>query len=399
MNSSVEKPENNLFTEYNWYQNTFSSVIQEASDNFFTKYFCAEFIGLSKNINCLLNGEACFVTKVKIENDYDMFFRLTEKTIELILDKVLGKAKTRFNINKISELEAKIITAFNAFMYKSLKDKLKEPNPKELKRSNFDMVNLTFFIKDIDPEIKTVGKVIVTIPEVLLEPEQVTSSGDKFSKDDFWISEVIPTIRVGKTRFSLYEVKNLEVNDVVVFEESNLEKLRFFLLGEEMVLNLSPNMDLTISQEADDMGGDNMAKAHNLWDSIEVDMIGEFDSVKISLGDLKKIEEGLVMDLASLYENKVTLKVENKAIAEGSLVIVNDRYGVKIDKVFAKKDGSSVTETVQETDDVTPVSEEQEVSNPGYSAEAEEHTNNVEQAEGDEEDFDYSDFELEDESL
>ena len=42
-----------------------------------------------------------------------------------------------------------------------------------------------------------------------------------------------------------------------------------------------------------------------------------------------------------MYDNNVTLKVEGKPIASGSLVIVNDRYGVKIDNVIADGGGSA----------------------------------------------------------
>lgn len=149
-----------LYREYNWYQNAFSSVLQEASDDFFTQNFKIEFIGLSKNINCLLNNEACFVTKIKIDNNYDMFFRLTEKAIDIILEKILGKSKNKFGINKISELEAKIITAFNGFIYDVLKPKMNTPDPTQLKRTNFDMVNLTFILKDIEPEAKNAVKLL-----------------------------------------------------------------------------------------------------------------------------------------------------------------------------------------------------------------------------------------------
>ena len=47
----------------------------------------------------------------------------------------------------------------------------------------------------------------------------------------------------------------------------------------------------------------------NLWDSIQVDMSAEFDKVKLSLGELKSIEEGLIVDLCSVYDNKISLKV------------------------------------------------------------------------------------------
>ena len=152
-----------LFKEYNWYKNAFSPVLQEASDSFFTQNFKIEFVGLSKNINCLLNKESCFVTKIKIDNEYDMFFRLTGKAIDIILEKILGKSKNKFDINKISELEAKIITAFNGYIFDALKPKMNQPNPALIKRTNFDMINMTFIIKDIVQGKKSAGKIIVTL--------------------------------------------------------------------------------------------------------------------------------------------------------------------------------------------------------------------------------------------
>ena len=120
-----------------------------------------------------MNNEACFVTKIKIDDEHDMFFRLTEKTIDIILEKILGKSKNKFSINKISELEAKIITAFNGFIFDALKPKMNEPDPTLLKRTNFDMVNMTFVLKDIEPDSKSAGKIIVTLPLALLSPEKI----------------------------------------------------------------------------------------------------------------------------------------------------------------------------------------------------------------------------------
>lgn len=148
--------------------------------------------------------------------------------------------------------------------------------------------------------------------------------------------------------------------------------------------------------------GDSMAGANkNLWDTIEVDLVAEFDSIKISLGDLKKIEEGMVMDMASLYDNKIALKVEGTTVAKGSLVIVNDRYGVKISEVMAKAQ-EAATEAVQNSDRKTNTAEtvqqntfEEETENNSSDNSAPEET--VEENEENEEEFDYSDFELEDE--
>lgn len=382
-----------LLREYSWYKDAFSSLLQEASDNFFTKNFKIEFIGLSKNINCLLNNESCFVTKIKIDDEHDMFFRLTEKTIDVILEKVLGKAKNKFNINKISELEAKIITAFNGFMFDTLKPKMNEPDSKLLKRTNFDMINMTFILKDINPENKSAGKIIVTLPLALLSPEQIESTGKTFADTDFPDSEILVKVIMGKMRFPLFDIKSLEEDDVVVFENSDIHKMQLSIQDELLDINLNPNMDLLIPQD-DDTEGEDMS-ARNIWDSIEVEMNAEFDAVKISLADLKNIEDGLVVDLTSLYDNNVTLKVEDKPIASGTLVIVNDRYGVKINNVIAKGKPSAPQGEGEES----PEGEQSFEENENFDQEATTAKAPAGGGEEEEEDFDYSDFELDDDNL
>lgn len=393
---------NELYKEYDWYQNTFPKLVKDACDDFFANNFDIEFVGLSKNINCLLDNEACFVTKIRINKDYDVYFRMTEKAISIILNTVLGQSKNKFNINKISELEAKIITSFNSTMFDAIKEELDDPDPSELKRTNFDVIHLSFIIKSKDEYSKSAGKIFITIPQVLVEPEEIESEENKFSDESFPNAETFAKIIVGKTRFSLYDVKNLEQDDLVVFENSNLEHLTLSIFGNQMDIKLEPNMDILIP-ETDD-GGDNMSddSQKNIWDSIEVDMYAEFDSVKITLGELKNIESGLVVDLTSLYNNSVTLKVEGKPIANGSLVIVNDRYGVKINEVLAgnnagippsnatPQDQNSFDDEDEEEEDEENYSEEE-----GNEEESEGEDNNEEN----DEDFDYSDFELEDENI
>ncbi len=411
MNESIEKSisTKELLTQYDWYQKTFSELVQSVSDDFFANNFIIKFIGLSKNINCLSGDEANFVTRIRIEKDYDVFFRLNEKAVEIILTKILGKSSRHFDINTVTGIETKIITSFNAYLYDALKNKINSPNPKELDRNNFDMINLTFIIKDISPESNVAGRIILTLPQVLLSPESIKTSGEKFSKEDFSASETYVKIKVGKTSFTLYDIKNLEVGDLVVFDNSDIRKLKLLIFDNEMDVNLSPNMNIAVSEEIN-QEGDNMPQNNSLWDSIEVDMYAEFDSVKITLGDLKNIESGSVVDLTSLYENKVTLRVEGKDIATGSLVIVNDRYGVKIDNVIATQ--STHSENSEENETSNP-DENESVENEEFSQDEEEYSNNEgeyneeeyspeeqeENSSEDEEDFDYSDFELEDEGI
>lgn len=393
---------NELYKEYNWYQNTFPQIVQDSYDEFFEKNFIVKFIGLSKNLNCLLNNESCFVTKIRIDENYDMFFRLTDRAIDLILSKALGASKTKFNINKISELETKIITSFNSFMFDAIKEKLNNPEPTVIKKTNFDVIHLTFLIKDTDEYNKDAGKIIISLPQALLTPEEINSSGPKFSENNFPNSQTLAKIIVGKTKFSLYDLKTLEEGDLVVFENSNISHLTLSILGEEMDVKITPNMDLLIPETSN--GGDEMSETHqNIWDTIEVEMNAEFDAVKISLGELKNIEEGLVVDLTSLYDNNVTLKVEGKPIASGSLVIINDRYGVKVNNIIAQNNETATP--VRQANNIQEEEEEEEdysqstLENESFNDETNEENYSPSNDEGEDEEFDYSDFELEDENI
>lgn len=384
-----------LYAQYNWFADNYPAVVQQSSDEFFLEGLQFILIGISKNINTLMDKEAYFVTKVMIDKLHDMFFRTSEKAVGIILDRALGKPNSRFNLNRLTDLEAKIITSFNDYMFNSLAKFLSPARP-ELKRSNFDVVHLTFLIKDTNTN--QVAKFIITLPDELLNPDVVTSQEEKFDYGDFATSIIDVAIKVGTTRFKLIDVKNIDIDDIVVFDNSNTNHMVLKFRDYEKEINLNPNLGLVIPVD-NDGGNEEMADNTNLWDSIEVEMSAQFDTVKITLGELKNIEEGLVVDLTSIYDNKVTLSVEDKPIARGELVIVNDRYGVKIDEVIAKAPKSEVqagnSELIQQTgsDDFSD-----ETMDMGEEEITHENTEGGEQN-SEEDEFDYSDFELEDDDI
>ena len=385
-----------LYAQYNWFAKNFPPAVQSACDEFFDPGFQFILAGISKNINTLMDKDAYFVTKIRIDKLHDMFFRTSEKAVGIILDKILGKPNSRFNLNKLTDLEAKIITAFNDYMF-NMVSKFLSPAPPTLKRTNFDVVHLTFLLKDI--EKNEVAKFVITLPEELLNPEIVVSKNDKFDYGAFSTSVIDIAVKIGSTKFKLIDVKNIEVDDIVVFDNSNINHMVMKFNDYEKDINLNPNLGLVIPVENEE-GEDNMAGENtNLWDSIEVEMGAQFDTVKITLGELKKIEEGLVVDLTSIYDNKVTLSVEDKPIARGELVIVNDRYGVKIEEVIAqmpaKEEASSAPVEqggleAELNDSFNENNTEQQAPAPGQQSE---------QPAGEEDEFDYSDFELEDEDI
>lgn len=381
-----------LYAQYNWFANAYPPVVQASIDEFFLPGLKFILIGISKNINTLMDKDAYFVTKIRIDKLHDMFFRTSEKAIGILLDRALGKPNSRFNLNKLTDLEAKIITAFNDYMFNATSQFLAPPPP-TLKRTNFDVVHLTFLLKDTDTN--AVAKFIITLPDELLAPETVTSASDKFDYGDFSSSVIDVAVKVGSTRFKLIDIKNIEVDDIVVFDNSNTNHMVLKFKDYEHDINLNPNLGLVMPVD-NDGGNDDMAGENtNLWDSIEVEMDAQFDTVKITLGELKNIEEGLVVDLTSIYDNKVTLSVENKPIARGELVIVNDRYGVKIDEVIAKAPKSENNSNIIPQNEST--TDEDDFS--GDTMLEEEESQPVSQSSDEEDEFDYSDFELEDEDI
>ena len=374
-----------LYSQYSWYEKTFLPAVQTACDEFFLQGFKFEMLSISKNVNPMLGKDFYFVTKIRVDKQYDMFFRISENAVSLILDKILGKNNKLFNLNKITDLEAKILTSFNDYMYGITSKILSEPPAGELRRTNFDMIHLTYIIKDIDQ--KTCGKFVISIPEALLKPENIVSSGEKFTNTTFAKSTLPVNIYIGNTRFSMYDLKNLAVEDMVIFDNSNIRKMILKTSEYEQEFNINPNYGLITPIE--DNGGEEMS-TKNLWDSIEVEMNAEFDAVKISLGDLKNIEEGKVVDLTSIYDNKVTLRVEDKTIARGDLVIVNDRYGVKITEIIANKNNEEIASNSIDSEDENDFYPQEEDLNQG-----EYH----QESSNDDDEFDYSDFELDDEDI
>lgn len=395
-----------LCQNYNWFYKNFLPEIQKATDDFFGEDFQVILLSVSKNINIFMEKTAYFVTKIKIDDIFDIFCRLSEESVGMVLDKSLGNISKKFKFNRITDLEAKVITSFNDCVYNAISKNMIPPPP-TIKRTNFDVINLTFLIKD--KELDNCSKFIITIPITLLNPESVVSKGEKFSNTTFATSMIDAKIKVGSTRFSVYDLKNIEVDDIVVFENSTLEQFELHFKDYENVINIKPNLGLVLPINNDEEANKMSDNKPNIWDSIEVDMNAQFDPIKISLGELKNIEEGLVIDLARIYDNKVTLSVENKTIATGELIIINDKYGVRVDSVVADNgeiipnNSNNEISTEENTSEVSFENDE----NTSETAEGEDEDENLPLAEGEEsqakgeneEDFDYSDFELEDEDI
>ena len=353
-----------LYKQFAWFDSVFTPIVENCSSEFFFDGFDYKLASISTNMNVLSQNDTFFVTKVKINSKNDVYIRISQEAINVILDKVLGKNNRRFDLTEVTELEARIITAFNDFLYESLAPNFTiEPH----RRYN-EILHLTYFVKSEVSD--SAAKFIISVPKDILSPQEIEKSVPRFEDRDFANSLVDVKLILGSTTFPVADIKRLDVGDIVVFENSNSSEMTLVCNNIIQKFQVKPNIKIIEPYDTSGGGGMEDNTNTNLWDSIQVDMSAEFDKVKITLGELKSIEEGLIVDLCSVYDNKISLKVGGKSVASGELVIINDRFGVRIEKV---NDSSSAQSNEPE---------------PQAEIEAEEQAQS-----GD--DFDYSDFEVE----
>ena len=352
-----------LYKQFSWYDSVFTPAVRNCSDEFFFEGFEYKLASVSTNMNILSQNETFFVTKVKINAKNDVYIRISQDAINVILDKVLGKNNKRFDLTEVTELEARIVTAFNDFIYETLAPNFTiEPN----RRYN-EILHLTYFVRSAVSD--TAAKFIISVPKDILSPVPLEEKPPRFEDKDFASSLVEVDLVVGSTVFPLADIKKLDIGDIVLFENSNSSEMT--LVCENIVQKFKIKPNENIIEPYDMSGGNDMDNTNtNLWDSIQVDMTAEFDKVKVTLGELKSIEEGLIVDLCSVYDNKIALKVGGKLVASGELVIINDRFGVRIEAI---NDSNTAPQN-------SPAPETAETPAEG---------------EGGQEDFDYSDFEVE----
>ena len=389
----AEKNEKNvLFGNYNWFDTNIYQKIQDAITEFFQKDFSLRFMGISVDDNILFYGDEYFVNKVPVIKDSGVTVKISSNLISSLLDDTLGVNNKQFKLKELSEIEARLIKSFISFLYKKIESSLikTEVNKKVIDSSKY--YSFTFYVQN---RKKHKGKIIVSIPEYMFGEIPKEERKNTFGIEDFKRSLTELTLSVGSTRLALNDIKEIEDGDIIVLENSNINEMAVLWQKNKIKFRINPNPSLIVS--IDNNGGNEMEeetslKSPNMWDSILVDVVAEFDNVKLTLGELKQISEGLVIDVGSVYENKIKLRVENQVVATGELIILNDRYGVKINEVKKSKDlaadGSNSRTPISAAERQAP-----QAKNVAKQAGAEKQP-----AEGDE-NFDYSDFEIEDESI
>lgn len=387
--SSVEKFNSNsyglnLYKTYNWFDQNFSANVENALKEFWGLSFDFKLLSIGTDSNFFFSGSEYFVTRIKLSKEHQFTVRLSKEAVRVLLDSTLG-FNPNFEFEKITELEAKILTEFNNLIYEKCKENFL--NKEEINEVEGE-TQLAFMMNcGMEEQIK----ILLSIPNAFLNYQEVFPSYERFDIQDFPSTKAEVDLYLGSTSLSLNDIKNIEKEDIIVLENSNINNMTLYFENNEIGFKVSPDPSLIISFD-NDSGSKNMSNTTNIWDNIQVDISAEFQKVKISLGEIKQISEGLVVDMGSIYDNKVDLKVEDRVVAKGELVIINDRYGVKIDEVIDDKNGNDPS-FEEPSENRQPQKEEPQ-------EEIQKNTNdNEEIPEENNEEFDYKDFDVDDENI
>ena len=327
-----------------------------------------------------------FSSQIKVENHKPVIIRLSSDFVRDFLSSTL-ESSTQFNLSSITQLEVRILNDFTEFLYKRMQEKLIPVKNIKLSENSDKLINLFYYVKIAE----NMSLFAISIPMDRLNLAQIKKK-QTFNDEDFLTSNTNVKIKVGTSKITLKDLENLSSEDIILLENSEITKSTLISgdLVEKFNVKINPALILNLeeddNEEINEQINNEVTMNKNLWDDIQVEISAEFDKVKMSLGELKQITQGEIIDLNSIFETKISLFVEDKKVASGDLLIINDRYAVKLDEVLAD------TKKVQ-TKASEPEKKVEQKPQP-KPAQAEKPQVKVEpKAQNTEEEFDYSDFE------
>ena len=288
----------------------------------------------------LLKNTNFFSSSIKVEKHKPLTVRLSGNFIQNFLDITLD-SKEKFSLSDLTPLEIKILNSFSEFLYKRLKDVL--ISEKDLKLTEKSEKNVSFLFL-LGLKNGATSEILVTIPLDRIDFKNLQKV-KAFNDEDFRTSQTIVRIQAGSSKITLEELNNLSKEDIVLLENSDSSKL-VLISGEyrkKFNVKVNPSLVLNIDDEEhsvtdiDNNTNNEVIMEKNLWDDIQIEINAEFEKVKMTIGELKQITQGQVVDLGSVFDNEISLFVEDKKVAKGELIIINDRYAVRLNEVLSSK--------------------------------------------------------------
>lgn len=349
----------------------------------------------------LISNLDFFSSQIKVESHKPVIIRLSKEFIENILKNSLGINSSVFRLSAITPLEINILNGFCEFLYKRLKDVLISPQEAKLSEKSEKNINVVFVVAQKDD---VVSKIMISIPQDRIKFEKLEKK-QNFKEEDFLTSNASIRLCAGNTKITLDELQNLAQDDIVVLDNSELDKMTLISgdVKKKFNIKINPSLIVDINNEEDDedfnQTYEEVKMEKNVWDDIQIELNAEFEKVKMTIGELKQISQGQIIDLGSIFDNEISLFVEDRKVAKGELIIINDRYAVRLNEVLSTNTNKVATEPKSQAQTKPQAQKPQAQAQPKAQTQPKPQPQQEKPQPrprvqvGDDEEFDYSDFE------
>ncbi len=322
--------------------------------------------------------------------------RISDTACACLLSQALGKRDSKakhFQVDQITSFEAQLLTEFSKELFASIlknmvnrKASSEKPSPlvhlvwgvqiNETQNGEETEIQQTEASTVLDDELT--GKIVLTLPIANIRLPKEKESPGLLGDTLFLDAHAEGKIWIGKTRITLDDIQELEDGDIVVLDDSQTNQLA--LLSPETQEHLFFNTEFNNRSQleipiTDEQGFDPSMKENTMstpkdkiWDSLMLDVNAEFFPTRLPLNQLKQMSEGLILEVGDLTQNDIRLHIEGKTVALGELVIVGEKFGVRIKEVKDKHEPGEATQ-ITTTSSISSPAQTNEAAHPMESQE------------------------------
>ncbi len=291
------------------------------------------------------------------EHNHNGQIRIDARLTEFLLNNAFGPSPTNnpFSIKKINQLELNVLQTF----MQNMENKMKESWEVDSKHPFLmDLIYLVWLVQSDEGEL---GKIAFAVP-ASFKPKKATQilpgEGIDINKLANTGIKVPIDLLVGSTKVSYSEVKSLEKEDLLIFENSDSSKFLWHL-GEIGLVLPEEDHPIFLNEigNVEELANDMVKVKHTTDDdplsSLPLELSAEFQKVLIPLKQVLELKAGGVLPLGSVLESELILTAQGKPVAKGELVIVGNQFGMRItDLLIGTKKTGKATSSGVELDDL-----------------------------------------------
>ena len=93
--------------------------------------------------------------------------------------------------------------------------------------------------------------------------------------------------------------------------------------------------DMNLAEIEPNMGENNNAQNMDFLLDIPLEISVELGNAKIKIGELLKLSQGSVVELNKLTDEPLDIYVNEKLMAHGEVVVVNEKFGIRLTNIIS----------------------------------------------------------------